>query len=115
MDITWFCLCLEAADSLIANLIHQSVLRVRKQVKDKAVMNYAETWVCLSAASGVKVMAVKDWLNPWSHQAGLGSGAGIVGHTVDAQVLMIFGTCYIFPLSAVVPVRSVFLVTARVS
>ncbi len=78
------------------------------RVKDKAFMNYAETWVCLSAASGVESVAVKDWLSPWSHQAGLGSGAGIVGHVVDAQDLMISGTCYEFPSSAVVPVRSVF-------
>lgn len=84
------------------------VIWVREQVNDKAFMNYAETWVCLSAASGVESMAVKDWLSPWSHQAELGSGAGIVGHVVDAQDLMISGTCYEFPSSAVVPVRSVF-------
>ncbi len=31
-----------------------------------------------------------------------------MGHVVDAQDLMISGTCYEFPSSAVVPVRSVF-------
>ncbi len=51
----------------------------------------------------------------WQWRTGLvhdhirpGSGAGIVGHVVDAQDLMISGTCCEFPLSAVVPVRSVF-------
>lgn len=62
------CSVLEAADSLIASLICQAVIWVREQVKDKALMNYAVTWVCLPAASGAESMAMKDWLSQWSQQ-----------------------------------------------